>query len=67
MFLESAGVLTPVLREMIIERAMALEDDVVGLERFKVIALLVLWTRHGSVDTLVLDELLPDGDRRLMH
>jgi Smg protein len=67
MFLESAGVLTPVLREMIIERAMALEDDVVGLERFKVIALLVLWTRHGSVDTLVLDELLPDGEKRLMH
>ena len=32
MFLESAGVLSPVLREMIIERAMALEDDVVGLE-----------------------------------
>src|SRR4051812_5259315 len=57
-FLESAGILTPVLREMIIERAMALEGEVVGLEKFKVIALMVLWTRRGSVDTLILDELL---------
>ncbi len=66
-FLESAGILTPVLREMIIERAMALEGEVVGLEKFKVIALMVLWTRRGSVDTLILDELLPDGEKRQMH
>lgn len=66
-FLESAGILTPVLREMIIERSMALPGDTVGLEKFKVIVLIVLWTRRGSVDTLVLDELLPDGDKRQMH
>jgi Smg protein len=52
---------------MIIERAMALEGEVVGLEKFKVIALMVLWTRRGSVDTLILDELLPDGEKRQMH
>jgi len=66
-FLESAGILTPVLRETIIERAMALEGDVVGLEKFKVIVLMVLWTRRGSVDTLILEELLPDGEKRQMH
>ena len=66
-FLESAGILTPVLREMIIERAMALEGDSVGVDKFKVIALMVLWTRRGSVDTLILDELLPDGEKRQMH
>jgi Smg protein len=66
-FLESAGILTPVLREMIIERAMALDGEVVGLEKFKVIVLMVLWTRRGSVDTLILDELLPDGEKRQMH
>lgn len=66
-FLESAGILTPVLRETIIERAMALEGDVVRLEKFKVIVLMVLWTRRGSVDTLILDELLPDGEQRQMH
>lgn len=66
-FLESAGILTPVLRETIIERAMALEGDLVGLEKFKVIVLMVLWTRRGSVDTLILDELLPDGEKHHMH
>lgn len=66
-FLESAGILTPVLRETIIERAMALEGELVRLEKFKVIVLMVLWTRRGSVDTLVLDELLPDGEKRQMH
>jgi Smg protein len=66
-FLESARVLSPLLRELIIERAMALESDHVGLEKFKVIVLIVLWTRRGSVDALILDELLPDGQKRQMH
>jgi Smg protein len=66
-FLESAHVLTPLLRELIIERAMALETDFVGLEAMKVIVLMVLWTRRGSVDALILDELLPDGQKRQMH
>jgi Smg protein len=66
-FLESARVLSPLLRELIIERAMALESDYVGLEKFKVIVLMVLWTRRGNVDALILDELLPDGEKRQMH
>jgi Smg protein len=66
-FLESARVLAPRLRELIIERAMALPGDLVGLEKLKVIVLMVLWTQRGSVDALVLDELLPDGEKRQMH
>ena len=66
-FLESARVLSPLLREFIIERAMALDTDYVGLDTFKVIVLMVLWTRRGSVDALILDELLPDGQKRQMH
>ena len=46
---------------------MALEGDFVGLEAMKVIVLMVLWTRRGSVDALILDELLPDGQKRQMH
>ena len=67
LFLESARVLSPLLREVILERAMALSEDVVGLEKLKVIALIVLWTRKGSVDSLILDELLPDGERAQIH
>jgi Smg protein len=66
-FLESARVLTPPLRELIIDRAMALEDEVVELDKLKVIALMVLWARRGSVDTLILDELLPEGGPRHIH
>jgi Smg protein len=66
-FLESARVLAPRLRELIVERAMALPDEIVGLEKVKVIVLMVLWTQRGSVDALVLDELLPDGEKRQMH
>lgn len=66
-FLESARVVSPTLRELIIERAMALDDEVVDLDRFKVVVLMVLWARRGDVDTLILDELLPEGEDRRVH
>jgi Smg protein len=66
-FLESAKILTPLLRELIIERVMALPDETVGLDKLKVIVLMVLWTRRGNVDALVLDELIPDGEKRQVH
>ena len=66
-FLESARVLSPLLRELIIERAMAVEAESVGLDKFKIIVLIVLWTHRGNVDALILDELLPDGEKRQMH
>src|SRR5258708_27368303 len=66
-FLESAKVLTPLLRELIIECGMALPSDVIGLDKLKVIVLMVLWTRRGNVDALILDELIPDGGKRQTH
>ena len=66
-FLESARVLTPLLREVIIERAMALPGAVVDADTLKLIVLMVIWTRRGDVDTLVLEELLPDGAERRIH
>ena len=66
-FLEGAEILTPLLRELIVERVTALPDEVVGLDKLKVIVLMVLWTRRGNVDALILDELLPDGEMRQIH
>lgn len=66
-FLESARVLSPLLRELIIERAMVLEDESIGIEKLKIIVLIVLWTHRGNVDALILDELVPDGQKRQMH
>ena len=66
-FLESAKVLSPALRELIIDRAMAIEEECVALEKFKIIVLIALWTHRGNVDALILDELLPEGEKRQMH
>jgi len=66
-FLEGAKVLTPLLREIIIERAMALSEDNVSIEKLKVIVLMVLWSQQHSIDSLVLEELLADRAQLLMH
>ena len=60
-FLESAGAIDFILREMIIERAMVLREANVPLSKLKIIVLMVLWRRHQSIeslDTLLLEELL---------
>jgi uncharacterized protein Smg (DUF494 family) len=46
---------------------MSLPNEIVGLDKVKVIVLIVLWTRRGNVDALVLDELIPDGEKRQVH
>lgn len=66
-FLEGAKVLTPLLREIIIERAMALAEDSVSIEKLKVIVLMVLWSQQHSIDSLILEELLFDRAQLRMH
>lgn len=61
-FLENAGVLDASTREVIVERAMALTDFNLGLHRFKVIVLMVLWQQEQPMDSLILDELLSDDE-----
>ena len=66
-FLEAAGVLTPALRELVVERGMMLEDDPVPLDRFKIIVLMVLWSREQDLEPLIVEELLYDADPELLH
>ena len=66
-FLESAGVITPALRELIIERGMMLEDNPVPLAKFKIIVLMVLWSREKDLEPLIVEELLYDADPDLSH
>lgn len=61
-FLENAGLVNAVSRELIIERAMALPDSALTLNRFKVIVLMVLWQQDAPMDSLILDELLTEDD-----
>lgn len=67
MFLENAGVLNPMTRELIIERAIALDEVVVSLAKLKVIVLMVLWNQHQVMDSLILEELLSEDDERHFH
>lgn len=72
-FLEQAGAIDTITREMIIERAMAVENAdgaVVSLAKFKVIVLMVMWRRQLSLDNLVFEDLLAEDDEDdppLMH
>jgi len=48
MFLEHAGILTPANREIAIDRAMALKDEDITLDRLKWIVLMVLLSQPGD-------------------
>jgi Smg protein len=61
-FLEQAGTLDPGLREIVVERALALQDSEVALSKLKVIVLVVLWRRQHEFDALILEELLSCED-----
>ena len=66
-FLESAGVLPPMMREMVIDRASAIGAGPILLEDLKVIVLMVFWSLGEEPDALILDELFVAPDERLMH
>lgn len=66
-FLEGAGVLTPTLREVVLDRVLAVPRGPVALDDFKVLVLLVFWSLGEEPDALILDELFVDDDERLIH
>lgn len=66
-FLETAGVISPAIRELIIERGMELDEDPVPLPKFKIIVLIVLWSREQDLEPLIVEELLYDADPELAH
>lgn len=66
-FLESAAVLSPQLREIVIDRAMAAPGAPLALDDFKVIVLMVFWSVGLEPDALVLDELCDDPQSRVAH
>lgn len=66
-FLESSNVLSPSLREIVVERAMATPGDPVVLDELKIIVLMVYWSTGIEPDALVLDELSDDTTHRVAH
>lgn len=66
-FLVSAGVLRPAMREMVIDRAMAIAGGPMAVEDLKIIVLMVFWSLGEEPDALILDELFVDDEDRLIH
>ena len=66
-FLEKAGVVSPALRELIIECVLPLPDDPIDFEEFKIIVLMVLWCRETPLDPLIVDELISAEPPQYLH
>lgn len=66
-FLEARGELSPTQREIVVERALAIDESPVPLTKLKVIVLMVLWSQQADIDILLIDELLDDGEDRLLQ
>jgi Smg protein len=66
-FLESAGVLPAPMREVVLDRAMAVPGEPMALDDLKIIILMVYWSFGEEPDALVLDELYDDSSERIAH
>jgi Smg protein len=65
-FLEGAGALSPELRELVIDRALAMPEPIEP-DDLRIIIMMVYWRLGANPDVLVLDELCDDTARRLAH
>jgi Smg protein len=67
MHMENIGVLDPVLREVVVDRAMAASGRRLSLDQLKLIVLMVLWNLETPTARLIAEELLAPTGSRLPH
>lgn len=66
-FLESAKLINSLQREIIIERALAINDFPISLDKLKIIVLMTLWGQGKDPNVLLLDELLLSDEMTSPH
>jgi Smg protein len=66
-FWEHNKIITPVEREMILDRAVALGRENLPLDKVKLITLLVLWNQHDELDPLIVEDLLTPANSGCLH
>nr|WP_315477006.1 DUF494 domain-containing protein [uncultured Undibacterium sp.] len=69
-YLQNENLLNAQQRELVIERAMALDDSPVDVDELKIVVLMILWSQGQEPETLKFDDLLlPNDERasRLLH
>lgn len=67
LFAEQQHMISAVEREMILDRAVALQQENLGLDKLKLIMLMVLWNRHQNLDPLLIEELLTPLNSAQLH
>lgn len=66
-FLDHAGITPAHIREVVLERAMAVQEGPVTLDELKIIILMVFWSFGQEPDALALDELCETHEIRTIH
>lgn len=66
-FLESAKLINPQQREIIVERALAVDETPISLDKLKIIVLMMLWSQGKEPDLLMFDELLLSDEQIKPH
>jgi Smg protein len=66
-FWEHNKVITPIEREMIIDRVLALGRVNLPLDKVKLIVLMVLWSQHDDLDPMLIEDLLTPADSTQLH
>lgn len=66
-FWEHNSIITPIEREMIVDRIVALGREHLALDKVKLIALMVLWNQHEDLDPLLIEDLLTPLDSAHLH
>ncbi|MDH2917091.1 MAG: DUF494 domain-containing protein [Gallionella sp.] len=66
-FWEHNKIITPIEREMIIDRVVALGRDKLSVDKVKLIALMVLWNQHEDLDPMLIEDLLTPTEATQLH
>lgn len=67
MFLEYTQAVTPLQREVIIDRLMSLTSELATVDTLKLVTLMVLWAQRAPLDMLLVEELLYTGRPLHIH
>ncbi|CAE6483595.1 MAG TPA: DUF494 domain-containing protein [Nitrosomonas nitrosa] len=67
LFLEQAGILNPLQRELLIDRVLKMDGSNASLEKIKLVVLLDLWTQNQLTDPDILETLFIASNTHLRH
>ena len=66
-FLEQAGIINPLQRELLIDRVLTMDENSSSLEKIKLIVLTELWIQNQLTDDAILEKLLIVSDSHYRH